>query len=236
MSKTERLPSPTLELDLQSGLSLTSIINSQQSTPRSITRTLLDFFMTSVQDIKPNSDKKSDLDSKSDFSSYLNEVSVELNHAKRRLSKRSEGSILDVMEEQDIAKCYNDIPYVYFDKDLRLNMENYGDKDKMRQEQEDLNEYLDLVEINLFSQVTHKFNDFYQALVNFEDLEIMVEDNVARLRIVRGNIPLLQKNFFEKAAAVQRTIQLRTNKETLLRHLTMMRSLRKLPPTIKTIL
>lgn len=34
-----------------------------------------------------------------------------------------------------MTKCWSDIPYIFFEKEFVLNMENYGIKDKMKEEQ-----------------------------------------------------------------------------------------------------
>ena len=39
------------------------------------------------------------------------------------------------MDLDDITKCYNEIPYIFFQKDFVLNMESYGIKDQMKVEQ-----------------------------------------------------------------------------------------------------
>lgn len=155
---------------------------------------------------------------------------------KNKLNKRHEKDSTGDVDAEGVARCYTEIPYVFFERDFVPKMDNYGVKEGMRDEQEELNEHLDLVEITLFAQVNAKFNDFYEALSNFEDLEHRVEDNISRLRIVRTGIPVLKRQFTDKAEKILGILQVRNNKEAVLRHLTLMRSLRKLPPTIKTIL
>lgn len=41
----------------------------------------------------------------------------------------------------------------------------------MQAEQQQLNDYLDMVELDLFRQVTNRFNDFFRILKNLEFLE-----------------------------------------------------------------
>lgn len=47
---------------------------------------------------------------------------------------------------------------------------------------------------------------------------------------------MIKRQFTEKAEKIMGILKVRANKEAVLRHLTIMRSIKKLPPTIKSIL
>lgn len=58
------------------------------------------------------------------------------------------------------------MPYVYYEKDFCLDFSCYGEVARMQAEQQQLNDYLDMVELDLFRQVTNRFNDFFRILKN----------------------------------------------------------------------
>lgn len=128
------------------------------------------------------------------------------------------------------------MPYLYFEKSFCLNFANFSNKARMRLEQEQLNEFLDLVEINLFNQVTHKFNDFFKILKNLEFLDRSVLANIERLQNVRMSVRKLKTCVFEAAQQIQLKVLQVQNKEKVLKYMGVLRSLKRLPPAINSIL
>jgi hypothetical protein len=92
------------------------------------------------------------------------------------------------------------------------------------------------VELNLFRQVTHRFNDFFKILKNLEFLDRAVLENIQRLKQMRERVNGLREGYYRTASALERKVYLQQNKEKLMKHFIIIRSLRKLPPTINSVL
>jgi len=52
----------------------------------------------------------------------------------------------------------------------------------MKEDQEEMNEHLDLIEINLFGQIHRKFEDYFKAAANFDYLSESIVIQLHKLK------------------------------------------------------
>ena len=62
-----------------------------------------------------------------------------------------------------------------------------------------MNDYLDLIEINLFGQIHRKFEDYFRAAANFDYLKESIAVQLMRLRQARKGIARVQVEFVDKS-------------------------------------
>lgn len=99
-----------------------------------------------------------------------------------------------------------------------------------------MNEDLDLIEINLFGQIHRKFEDYFRAAANFDYLKESIGVQLERLQEARGRVKKVQEGFVVKSERLRRKIVERNNYEKLIKKMKILKSLRKLPSIIDTIL
>lgn len=76
---------------------------------------------------------------------------------------------------------------------------------------EKLCECLDMVEINLFSQIHCKFQEYFKVVANFEYLKDSVSLHLKKLQSSRACTSRVKKEFLEKSVKLRRKIIQRQN-------------------------
>ena len=76
-------------------------------------------------------------------------------------------------------------------------MLDFGDLRKnpkqIRQKQEQMNDDLDLVEINLFSQIHYKFHEYFKVVANFDYLGQSLAINISKIQEARSRVNIVQE-------------------------------------------
>lgn len=103
----------------------------------------------------------------------------------------------------------------------------------MRLKQEKLNDDLDLVEINLFSQIHFKFHEYFKVVANFDYLSQSLVLNLAKVKEARARVNKVKVDFLDKSVVLRKKIQHRQNLERTIKLLKIIKSLKKLPSIIK---
>lgn len=120
------------------------------------------------------------------FDLYLNSLQDEFTlydsiHKKSQDSKRT--NEFEGKEESALVECYERVAYLYFENNFVLDFgELSRNCEKIREKQEELNEELDLVEINLFTQIHHKFHDYFKVVANFDYLSQSLLINIGKIK------------------------------------------------------
>ncbi len=100
------------------------------------------------------------------------------------------------------------MPFIFFEENFSLNFSNFYDKEdrskynhtqKMKEEQEKMNDDLDLIEINLFGQIHRKFEDYFKAAANFDYLKDSITIQLIKLKEARGRMSKVQVEFVKKS-------------------------------------
>lgn len=97
-------------------------------------------------------------------------------------------------------------------------------------------ECLDLVEINLFSQIHCKFQEYFRAVANFEYLKESVGVHLRKLQVSRQSIGKVKRDFLDRSVTLRKKIIQRQNIEKLLKSIKQIRSVKKIPQVLESIL
>ena len=97
-------------------------------------------------------------------------------------------------------------------------------------------ECLDSVEINLFSQIHCKFQEYFRVVANFEYLKESVGLHLGKLHLSRQSIAKVKVDFLDKSVTLRRKIIQRQNIEKLLKAIKQIRSIKKIPQVLESIL
>jgi vacuolar protein sorting-associated protein 54 len=125
-----------------------------------------------------------------DFMPYLKKVQRALDTYKRnnnmRLLKQKEKDKINL--PQELITCFKNVPQTFFDDKFVFNF-SYLDRNalKMGQIQEDLSEHLDLVEMNLFYQITSRFQEFLDVILKLNEMEKQIENCLNGIHFLRNN-------------------------------------------------
>ena len=97
-------------------------------------------------------------------------------------------------------------------------------------------ECLDLVEINLFSQIHCKFQEYFRVVANFEYLKDSVTLHLQKLHKSRKSMAKVKKEFLDKSIRLRQKIVQRQNIEKTLKLIKQVKSIKKLPQVLESIL
>ena len=95
---------------------------------------------------------------------------------------------------------------------------------------------MDLVEINLFSQIHVKFHDYFAAAANFEYLQDSVAQQLGKLKESRARLARVKRETVDKSVRLRQKLVQRQNIEKVLKTIRLMKSLKKLPQVVESIL
>ena len=129
-----------------------------------------------------------------------------------------------------LVKCYDLVPHQYFDEGFMFNFE-YLTKDKsmiMKAQEEvcisceldlmykQLSESLDLVEVNLYHQVTSRFEEYLDVLLKINQLENQIQTSLYSIKFFKNFNLELRNKFSGKVQGVLRVNRRKLNIEKTL--------------------
>lgn len=74
-----------------------------------------------------------------------------------------------------------------------------------------MNDCLDLVEINLFSQIHRKFHEYFKVVANFDYLRESIGAQLAKLKESRKRVKDVKREYVDKSANLRKRIIKRQN-------------------------
>lgn len=88
------------------------------------------------------------------------------------------------------------------------------------------------MEINLFSQIHCKFEEYFRVVANFEYLKDSVSLQIKKLNASRSGIGRVKREFLEKSVNLRKKIVQRQNIEKLNKLIKQIKSIKKLPQVL----
>ena len=107
--------------------------------------------------------------------------------------------------ETDLVRCYEKVEGIYFQDGYVLDLSYFEyfycelkakkqvGKERVDSQMETLCECLDLVEINLFSQIHCKFEEYFRVVANFEYLKDSVTLHLKKLKTSRASMAKVKR-------------------------------------------
>ena len=93
----------------------------------------------------------------------------------------------DVDINKSLLDCYKNIPSFYFEAEFHLNLTNLDQEmSSLETEQKKLTVFLDEIEINLFYQITRKFNDIFKAVVDLKKMENEIDSSLEYISTLKN--------------------------------------------------
>jgi hypothetical protein len=183
------------------------------------------------------------------FNTYLLDLGEELGRlGKLKASKAVAESREAVNIQSELLKCYDKVDHIYFEENYHINLSyfqlfytelrstNRDERTKVNSQLDHLVEELDLVEINLFSQIHCKFEEYFAVAANFEYLQDSVGVQLRRLAESRRRIQRVKREIVDKSVTLRARIVQRQNIERTLKTIKIMKSIKKLPQVMESIL
>jgi hypothetical protein len=93
-----------------------------------------------------------------------------------------------------------------------------------------------LVEVNLFSQIHCKFHEYFAAAANFQYLHESVVAQLKKLSSSRAGVQKVKVAFVDKSVKLRKMIVQRQNIEKVMRLIKTIKSIKKLPQVMESIL
>jgi hypothetical protein len=167
---------------------------------------------------------------------------------RQKASKASALSREAVNIESELVKCYEKVESIYFEEKYCLDLSyfqlfyaelkssNRDERRKVNRQLEYLTEELDMVEINLFSQIHCKFQEYFAVAANFEYLQESVNQQLRKLKESRARVQRVKREIVDKSVKLRERIVQRQNIERTLKTIKIMKSIKKLPQVMESIL
>ena len=147
--------------------------------------------------------------------------------------------------ESDLVRCYEKVQRIYFEDNYVLDLSYFQAfyaqiKSKQNKSKshiisgqiEKLCESLDLVQINLFSQIHCKFEQYFKVVANFEYLKQSVSLHLLKLKTSRSSVQRVRCNFIDKSITLRQKILKRQNIQKLVKLIKQIKSIQKLPQVL----
>ena len=90
--------------------------------------------------------------------------------------------------------------------------------------------------MNLFSQIHCKFEEYFKVVANFEYLQESVAVHLQKLKESRRSIKKVKEDYIEKSIRLRKKIIERQNIEKVVKIIKQVRSIKKLPLVLESIL
>ncbi|EAR92916.1 Vps54-like protein (macronuclear) [Tetrahymena thermophila SB210] len=127
----------------------------------------------------------------SDFDQYKNRILTDYKEYQHQ--KQQNGSFEDHLHDMHLNKnlinCYSKVPTIFFKEYENENYPFFNDIGRdvraLMQYQNQLVEYLDEVELNLFYQVYFRFNQILEMILNFDKMGSKCEENLQKVKIIK---------------------------------------------------
>ena len=183
------------------------------------------------------------------FDSYLQSMGEDFNLFERSRSTRRLVSKSEAVNVQgELLRCYQRVSGIYFDEKYVMDLSFFeifyaelkarkkGGSQRVERELQKLCEALDMVQINLFTQIHCKFQEYFKVVANFQYLKESVSLHIRKLQESRSAMNKVRREFLQKSVNLRRRIVQRQNIEKLLATIKQIKSIKKLPQVLQSIL
>ncbi|KAL4451071.1 hypothetical protein ABPG74_021393 [Tetrahymena malaccensis] len=139
----------------------------------------------------------------SDFDQYKNRILTDYKEYQHQ--KQQNGSFEDHLHDMHLNKnlinCYSKVPSIFFKEYENEQYPFFNDIGRdvraLMQYQNQLVEYLDEVELNLFYQVYFRFNQILEMILNFDKMGTKCEENLLKVQIIKETNQKMKQNLLK---------------------------------------
>jgi len=171
-----------------------------------------------------------------DFDAYVRKIQkvydIYKKHNASRLKKLKNKEQVNITGS--LMKCYEAVPQQYFEKDFSFDFQYFTrDKEKLFQIQEDLGEYLDHVELNLYYQITSRFQEFLDVILKLNQMEAQIQNCLYSIKFFRNFNKELKTKCSDK---VQNVLRLKRRKINIEKTLALLEIINVVQNTLPTLI
>lgn len=136
-----------------------------------------------------------------------------------------------------LMKCYEIVPVKYFDPDFVFNFAYFTkEKEKIAQLQENLGEFLDHVELNLYYQITNRFQEFLDVILKLNQMDIQIHNCLHSIKFFREFNKELRVKCADKVNHVLKLKRRKMNIEKTIRIFEFIKVVQNTLPAIKSLI
>ncbi|KAL4462624.1 hypothetical protein ABPG74_000454 [Tetrahymena malaccensis] len=176
----------------------------------------------------------------SEFNDYKERIQNELFRYMNQ--KRQDQESMDILQtinlNEVLLRCYKNVPSIYFYSDFHFDFKAHLSRDvnQMNETQDQISEYLEEVDINLFYQIQTRFNQFLSIILDLNEMQSLIDDSLKKIYYIRQCNLVLKQKLVQKGSQIV-TMKKRIDRcQSVLAYLQLVQTLHKSLPSITTLI